>query len=115
MYKITETQFKKMPPELQKLYEKLPNRSSDEVVGLFPDGRSAGSPSHTNKKYKAGDTSLFHGQSSTYFTDSGSASRFFYCAKASKSERNKGLEGVFTLNDNVSQDNINEIRHLLSI
>ena len=23
----------------------------------------------------------------------GSASRFFYCAKASKSERNKGLEG----------------------
>lgn len=25
--------------------------------------------------------------------DSGSASRFFYCAKASKSERNKGLEG----------------------
>ena len=27
------------------------------------------------------------------FSDSGGASRFFYCAKASKSERNKGLEG----------------------
>lgn len=26
--------------------------------------------------------------------DSGSASRFFYCAKASKSERNKGCEGL---------------------
>jgi len=29
----------------------------------------------------------------TGYGDSGSASRFFYCAKASKSERNKWLEG----------------------
>ena len=28
------------------------------------------------------------------FADSGSAARFFYCAKASKSERNAGLEGL---------------------
>jgi len=28
------------------------------------------------------------------FNDSGSAARFFYCAKASKSERNAGLEGL---------------------
>ena len=28
------------------------------------------------------------------FTDSGGASRFFYCAKASSSERNEGLEGM---------------------
>jgi len=26
--------------------------------------------------------------------DSGSAARFFYCAKSSRSERNKGLEGL---------------------
>ena len=30
----------------------------------------------------------------TGFGDSGSAARFFYCAKASKSERNAGLEGL---------------------
>lgn len=40
----------------------------------------------------------FHGSKAEYDTerghsDSGGASRFFYCAKASKSERNKGLEG----------------------
>jgi len=29
-----------------------------------------------------------------YGGDSGSASRFFYCAKASRSERNAGLEGM---------------------
>ena len=28
----------------------------------------------------------------------GSASRFFYCAKASKSERNKGLDGSIQVN-----------------
>jgi site-specific DNA-methyltransferase (adenine-specific) len=32
-------------------------------------------------------------QAEHYFNDSGSASRFFYTAKASKSERNAGLEG----------------------
>jgi len=32
------------------------------------------------------------------FGDSGGASRFFYCAKASKSERNKGLEGFEEVN-----------------
>lgn len=33
-------------------------------------------------------------QVSPGFTDSGSAARFFYCAKASKSERNAGLDGL---------------------
>ena len=41
---------------------------------------------------------VFGGNSQTpeaiSFGDSGSASRFFYCAKSSKSERNAGLEGL---------------------
>lgn len=45
---------------------------SEEVVGLFPVMHKSGA---------------HHG-------DSGSAARFFYCAKASKSERNAGLEGM---------------------
>lgn len=35
-----------------------------------------------------------HGAGGHRIGDSGSASRFFYCAKASKSERNAGLEGM---------------------
>jgi len=40
--------------------------------------------------------------------DSGGASRFFYCAKASKSERNAGLEGMPIKNNNV-HDNPNRM------
>jgi site-specific DNA-methyltransferase (adenine-specific) len=66
---------------------------SDEVVGLFPntkngkerDGRVGGQ----NGLYKNGHSPDHIGH---WFGDSGSASRFFYCAKASKSERNKGCE-----------------------
>jgi len=51
--------------------------------------------------------------------DSGNASRFFksilYYPKASKSERNKGCEGLYTLKDNTPKEDINEIKHLLSI
>lgn len=35
-----------------------------------------------------------HGKGGHRFGDKGGASRFFYCAKASKSERNKGCEGL---------------------
>ena len=38
-----------------------------------------------------------------------------YQAKASKSERNKGCEGLYTLKDNTPKEDINEIKHLLSI
>ena len=66
---------------------------SDEVVGLFPDTKSGSSGKGSSTKvggmFGSGNpvTSEFRP------ADSGSASRFFYCAKASKSERNAGLEG----------------------
>jgi site-specific DNA-methyltransferase (adenine-specific) len=74
---------------------------SDEVVGLFPDtGKSSASNrglQHTGRhggladigrNIKAGtDTIRGHND------NGGSAARFFYTAKASKSERNAGLEG----------------------
>ena len=68
---------------------------SDEVVDMFPhtksgamkksyeyqnNGNSLGSPS--------GSTKQIHDSSE------GNASRFFYCAKASKSERNAGCDGL---------------------
>ena len=71
---------------------------SDEVVSLFPNTRDG--------KYKAPNTRVRNnglglgtddirtGSSNApdNYGDSGSASRFFYCAKSSKSERNAGCE-----------------------
>ena len=38
-----------------------------------------------------------------------------YTAKASKSERNKGCEELFVLKEKIPEDDLNEIKHLLSI
>jgi len=96
MYKITETDYKEMSPELQALYEKLPNPGSDEVVGLFPDTKSGKAGVRTSDGFNANaygkGMGIKAGQDNGEYGDSGSASRFFYCAKSSRSERNKGTE-----------------------
>jgi site-specific DNA-methyltransferase (adenine-specific) len=67
---------------------------SDEVLELFPQtgkstgGRIGNKGSALNMmgtNYEAGDPG---------YGDSGSAARFFYCAKASRGERNAGLDGI---------------------
>jgi DNA modification methylase len=69
---------------------------SDEVVGLFPDTapskagirrNKSGMGIHDSEKGTFGKGDVFGG-----FNDSGSAARFFYCPKASKAEREAGLE-----------------------
>ena len=65
---------------------------SDEVVALFPSARSS-----QGGGLRSGGESVFglggdNSQSPVYY-DSGSAARFFYCAKASKRDRNEGLDG----------------------
>lgn len=75
---------------------------SDEVVGGFPqEGRStkAAGSGHTGRK---GGARVFKGweewadefKNIDSFNDSGSAARFFYCAKASKRDRDEGCEGM---------------------
>ena len=97
--KISEKKFNQMPAELQSLFVRLPNPGSDEVVGLFPqtgkDTAHARNKNGTVNKGYVGDFGL-KGQPEKIsgFSDSGSAARFFYCAKASRSERNAGLEGL---------------------
>jgi len=63
---------------------------SDEVVGLFPDTKQG-----SDKKRNRSTLGSFGMPNDTTpeYADSGSAARYFYCAKASKKERNKGLEG----------------------
>jgi DNA modification methylase len=76
---------------------------SDEVVSLFPETTSG----QLNSGHKRGDGTgnSFTGGGGTitgnYGGDSGSASRFFYTAKASQNERNFGL-GEF--DDSVTTD-----------
>ena len=79
---------------------------SDEVVGLFPNTGTSYRPNSRRGKIKS--EIYMNGivrdgyPTAIGVNDSGSASRFFYCAKASKSERNGGCEG---LPDILSSDN----------
>ena len=69
---------------------------SDEVEAVFPQtGKGNGKPYiYTDRQYKVdGFIKNNSPEAPSNFNDSGSASRFFYTAKASKSERNAGLEG----------------------
>ena len=112
--KIDEKKYKEMPQELQKLFIKLPNLERDEVLELFPVTSSGKmTPQHTRHTDGSphgiyGKFDVNHPLSET-IGDSGSAARFFYCAKASRKERNAGLEGmeerkVNKLNSYGSQD-----------
>jgi len=68
---------------------------SDEVLAGFP--MTGKSPKPYKPTVDRSDSSMFGiggvGHDAEY-GDNGSAARFFYCAKASKSERNAGLEGL---------------------
>jgi site-specific DNA-methyltransferase (adenine-specific) len=67
---------------------------SDEVLELFPDtGKSTGG--RIGKKDTSGVNIVPAGQyeaGDPGFGDSGSAARYFYCAKTSKKDRNEGLD-----------------------
>jgi site-specific DNA-methyltransferase (adenine-specific) len=69
---------------------------SEEVLQGFPNtgNGNGGKPyNYSGKEYDNKKTSMFNGdkpQAPSNFNDSGNASRFFYCAKASKSDRSDG-------------------------
>jgi site-specific DNA-methyltransferase (adenine-specific) len=72
---------------------------SDEVLALFPANagnnwkKNYGTEDYVGNQYKGGSFGGggYNGQNT--YSDSGSAARFFYCAKTSKRDRNEGLEG----------------------
>ncbi len=71
---------------------------SDEVLELFPDKAGAIAPVKSGQKGFGGDIYGKYQQAgddgATFYNDGlGSAARFFYCAKASKKDRNEGLDG----------------------
>ena len=69
---------------------------SDEVLELFPDKAGAFAPVKSGHSGKSrgiyGDYEQRGDDGATFYGDSGSAARFFYCAKANKKDRNEGLD-----------------------
>ena len=102
---------------------------SQMVMDLFPQtkiGKAAagghkrtaenmekGSDVYGNGKGIAGTSST--DDAGTLYGDSGSAARFFYCAKSSRSERDSGLDGTLTVKHNTGlcKDKNTELVRLL--
>jgi len=94
---IEEKTFKSLPAEMQAAFNKLPNQSSQEVMDLFPETKSAGKARAGGEADQDGKGGLLgvgnhQGNGMRYGDNGGSAARFFYCAKASKKDRNEGCE-----------------------
>jgi site-specific DNA-methyltransferase (adenine-specific) len=72
--------------------------NSDEVVALFPDtkGKTGMNQQASSRGLYEGGESFGDTKINDGITDTGSAARFFYCAKASKRDRNEGLDAFDT-------------------
>jgi len=67
---------------------------SDEVLALFPHSKSNGNRSDASRKAPVSATLwLMDNHMSQEYNDSGSVARFFYCPKATKTDRNEGVLG----------------------
>jgi DNA modification methylase len=75
------------------IFDEEAAKELDQMTGILKSGKVEKHHKHSGKK--EGIYGKINGglENETY-GDSGGASRFFYCAKASSSERNKGLEGM---------------------
>ena len=70
---------------------------SEEVVRLFPQSKSG---TETQPRDKGGIWTASTGSpAGPQYGDSGSAARFFYCAKASKKDRDEGVAGSYEFRD----------------
>jgi DNA modification methylase len=83
------------PKELGRFPANFIHDGSDEVLQLFPDSKSIksmrGVGLTSSNVYGQGDENF---DTLRGHNDSGSAARFFYCAKASKKDRNEGLDDM---------------------
>lgn len=67
---------------------------SDEVLAGFPDVHGAGVAREAIREVIVAGSFGLAGGDGHRFGDAGSAARFFYCAKASRDDRNEGCEGL---------------------
>ena len=95
----------------------------DEVCGGFPKSKGSISQNVYTKTPKYYGNALLESSTKRFpyqegYNDNGSASRYFYCAKASKKDRDEGLAyhmGVtYELSDDVPKEIVEEIKRLLN-
>ena len=86
---------------------------SQEVMELFPNCKGMSGGGKHKDNYRGGMFGSIDCEH-TARGDSGSAARFFYCAKSSKAERNKGCEGIYSLKENTPLEVIGEIEKALA-
>ena len=93
---ISETVYKKMPIHLRKLFSKLPNPGSQEVMSLFPDSKTTRieKPSDCSVEGYTSFQSMRGNRPARGYNEDGSAGRFFYCAKATSADRHEGLRNA---------------------
>lgn len=92
---ITQKTYDTLPDHLKALFRKLLNHGSEEVLAAFPDapGQQGDLNGHSKDRLSKGIFGdMKAARDAVARLDSGSAARFFYCAKASQEDRNEGLE-----------------------
>lgn len=72
------------------IFDEFTGTLLDEQTGTLTSGKKVGT-GETKNNY--GIYGVFKDSNKTFDASEGGASRFFYCAKASQSERDRGLEG----------------------
>lgn len=76
----------------------------EEVCGGFPNTKSKESLPNNEKSITNSDifnASKWVHKSGYHYGDEGSAARYFYCAKASKKDRDEGLDGKIPIRKNI--------------
>ncbi len=66
---------------------------SEEVLAVFPDVKAGVAVRHNSGGKNCHSDTIKPVMDDLGYDDSGSAARFFYCAKASREDRNEGLSG----------------------
>lgn len=85
--RIDKKTYKAMPAHLQALFRAEPNPAREEVTACFPDVKAGVAVRSKSGGNTFGGDKPKPPMGDMGYGDSGSAARFFYCAKASRSER----------------------------
>jgi len=94
--KIESNRYERLPNHLKSLFVKCKNTGKEEVVSLFPDSLGAGGSLPRVKITGYGDgigtgkSEYLRGDRIPFDSGTGSAARFFYCAKANRKDREEG-------------------------
>ena len=93
----------------------------DEVCGNMPESGNGngGEPySYASREYNNKETSMFNGdkpQACSNYNDNGNACRYFYCAKASKKDRDEGLTIIENKNIHPTVKPVSLLQYLIRL